>query len=322
MEPPAPPQVPNPMPFRRGGPIVVQHDVSVQETWTALCLQGYSLVKAGKREEGQKAIARASLMFLGDAKARLELAETLDKRKFDDPSAAQLDLAARTSELGSLPWYNQWALAARRLAAKKDFAVAAEADERYSLCCLTPTNEKVVFDGYLIDACQTHADLMRACLADGKLDEAVKQAQKVQALLPEETDPLMELIAALDKAGKKDQADKLFEPAFKQELARVEHSPDSSHYRNALAWLCARCRRQLDAGLEHALKAVDLEKNAPGLMDTLAEVYFQRGDRDKAVQTMTAALALQPNWDYLQKQLARMKSGKPEDPLPEAGEQP
>ncbi len=58
------------------------------------------------------------------------------------------------------------------------------------------------------------------------------------------------------------------------------------------------------------------------MLDTLAEVYFQKGDRDKAVQTMTAALRLQPSWEYLQKQLARMKSGKPDDPLPEAGEMP
>jgi tetratricopeptide (TPR) repeat protein len=323
LEPPAPPQAPNPMPLRRRGqPVVVNHDVSAQETWTALYLQGCSLLKAGKPEEGQKAIARASLMFLGDAKSRLELAQTLEKQKFDGPAAAQLDLVARTAELGSLPWYNQWAQAARRLAAKKDFAAAAAARQRYSLCCLTPATEKVQFDGYLIDACLTHADSMRACLADGKFDEAVRQAQKVQALLPTDTDALMDLIPALDKAGKKDQADKLFDPAFQQELARVGRAPDSSSYQNGLAWLCARCRRQLDAGLEHALKAVDLEKNSPGLMDTLAEVYFQRGDRDKAVQTMTAALALQPNWDYLQKQLARMKSGKPQDPLPEAGEQP
>ena len=308
--------------LRRRGPVVVNHDVSVQDTWTALCLQGCSLVKAGKPDEGQKAIARASLMFLGDAKTRLELAGTLDKRKFDDQSAAQLDLVARTAQMGSLPWFNQWGQAARRLAAKKDYAAAAAARQRYSLCCLTPSFENVAFEGYLIDASQTHADLMRACLADGKLDEAVLQAQKAQALLPSNTDLLMELIPALDKARKKDQADKLFEPAFQQELARVERAPDSSSYQNSISWLCARCRRQLDAGLEHALKAVDLEKNAPGVLDTLAEVYFQRGDRDNAVATMTAALAMEPNWDYLQKQLARMKSGKPADPLPEAGEQP
>lgn len=324
LEPPAgqPQQPPNPMALRRGQPTVANHGLSVQDTWTALCLQGCSLVKAGKPEEGQKAIARASLMLLGDAKARLELVEALDKRKFDDMAAAQLDLVARTTELGSLPWFNQWNKAAQRFSAKKDFAAAAAARQRFSLCCLTPTTEKIQFEGYLVDACQTHAELMRASLADGKLDEAVRQAQKVLALLPRNTDVLMEVIPALDKAGKKDQADKLFDPAFQQELARVDRSPNSSNYQNALAWLCARCRRQLDAGLEHALKAVDLEKNVPGVLDTLAEVYFQRGDHAKAVEIMTAALALQPNWDYLQKQLARMKSGKPEDPLPEASEQP
>ena len=323
MEPPGPPPPPNPPRFfRRGQPIVVKHEVSVHETWTALYLQGCSLLKAGKEADGRKAIQRASVMFLDDSQARMQLVEALDKRKFDDPSAAQLEMVSRTADLGSLAWFNQWAQAAQRLSAKKDFAAAASARQRFSLCCLTPTTEKVGFEGYLIDAAQTHTELMRACLAAGKLDDAARQAQIAQALLPRNTDLLMELIPAMDKAGKKDQADKLFEPAFNQELARAERAPDSATYHNGLAWLCARCRRRLDVGLEHALKAVDLEKNAPGVMDTLAEVYFQRGDRAKAVEVMSAAQKLQPSWDYLQKQLARMKTGKPEDPVPEASEQP
>ena len=320
--PPEPQQPVQPGRRFRGAQVPVLPQITVQQTWTALYLQGAALVKAGKDEEGNKAMKRASLMLMGDSQARLELAVELSKRKFDDQSASQLGMAARTAELGSLAWFNQWEESARRLSARKDFAAAAAARQRLSLCCLSPGIEKNQFESYLLDAVRLRGEMTQAALAANKLDEAVTHAQKGYDLLPRNSDLLMDVIPALDKAGRKQQADKLFDAAFKQELASAERSPESSTYHNAVAWLCARCRRQLDAGLEQGLKAVELEKNSPGAMDTLAEVYFQKGDRVKAVETMTAALALQPNWDYLQKQLARMKSGKPEDPLPEANDPP
>jgi len=43
----------------------------------------------------------------------------------------------------------------------------------------------------------------------------------------------------------------------------------------------------------------------------LAEVYFQRGDKDKAVAAQKKAVELEPNRAYFRKQLKRIEAGDP-----------
>src|SRR2546430_2635104 len=79
---------------------------------------------------------------------------------------------------------------------------------------------------------------------------------------------------------------------------------------------CSCCGRDLDRAQEYALKAVELAPDNSGHLDTLAEVYFQRGERDKALATERRAQRLAPQRLYLRKQLARMEAGDPKAPLP------
>ena len=64
--------------------------------------------------------------------------------------------------------------------------------------------------------------------------------------------------------------------------------PDSAYAHNSAAWVMANCRRDLDAALKHAEKAVKVEPKSAGYIDTLAEVTFRRGDRDKGPRTNDA----------------------------------
>src|SRR5262249_6447737 len=85
--------------------------------------------------------------------------------------------------------------------------------------------------------------------------------------------------------------------------------PGSATHHNNLAWMCACCRRELDKGLEHAAQAVKLSPDNAGYLDTLAEVHFQRGDKDKAVELMKKCLALDGGRAYYRKQLQRFEAG-------------
>jgi Flp pilus assembly protein TadD len=80
--------------------------------------------------------------------------------------------------------------------------------------------------------------------------------------------------------------------------------------------LSACCGRNLDGALEHARKAVELAPDNAGYIDTLAEVYFQRGDKDKAVAAQRKAVELDPKKSYNRKKLARIEAGDPSKPRP------
>src|SRR5262249_34840848 len=80
---------------------------------------------------------------------------------------------------------------------------------------------------------------------------------------------------------------------------------------NSAAWLSACCRRNLDGALEHATKAVQLAPANAGHLDTLAEVYFQRGDKDKALAAQRKVVQMDPNKPYFRKQLKRSGAGAP-----------
>jgi tetratricopeptide (TPR) repeat protein len=65
-------------------------------------------------------------------------------------------------------------------------------------------------------------------------------------------------------------------------------------YWNNAAWLCTRTQRKLDEALALAEKAVVLAPDEAAYQDTLAEVHFQRGDRQAAVAAAKKCVAMVP----------------------------
>ncbi len=153
-------------------------------------------------------------------------------------------------------------------------------------------------------------------LAAGKLEETRKEIDQSVSLLPGNPDLATQLVPELDKAGHKKDADTLFERfrSFKEKLCK--DYPDSAGLHNSMAWMCATCRRDLDNAQKHAEKAVALEPSLPGYRDTLAEVLFQRGQKEKAIAEMKKCLELDPKRVYFQKQLKRIEAGDPKTPVP------
>lgn len=92
---------------------------------------------------------------------------------------------------------------------------------------------------------------------------------------------------------------------------------DSTNYAayNNIAWVRVTSKdpkiRNPQKALDYALKAVELsggkESNE---LDTLANAYFQIGQVDKAIETETTALALEPEKDIYLKTLAQFKNAK------------
>jgi len=95
------------------------------------------------------------------------------------------------------------------------------------------------------------------------------------------------------------------------------HRPEHDLVLNNLAWLYLTAQdsqvRNLEKGMKLALKSVELNPTIDSL-DTLAEAYFQSGDRIKALETIHKAareVDYPPNrHSYLRKQLLRFRKGE------------
>jgi predicted Zn-dependent protease len=92
--------------------------------------------------------------------------------------------------------------------------------------------------------------------------------------------------------------------------------PDSPAARNALAALAANCRRELDTGLDYAREAAKAEPASVPFRETLAEVHFRRGEREKAAEVMTKLLEDEPRNALFKRQLARYRTGPLDSPKP------
>ena len=111
----------------------------------------------------------------------------------------------------------------------------------------------------------------------------------------------------------KELAERLFRHQYDLLSAVARDYPDSGFHRNNLAWLAARCHRELDAALVNGEKAVELTPDYPGYLDTLAEVHFQRGNRQRAVELEQRVVRMAPRNKTFRDQLERFEQA----PLPE-----
>jgi len=92
----------------------------------------------------------------------------------------------------------------------------------------------------------------------------------------------------------------------------AERNADDPRACNSFAWFCASKQVGLDAALPFALRGVELTERDPGYLDTLAELYYARGEFDKAIAVGQEALDKEPEDQYLADQVAKFKAAKAE----------
>jgi len=103
---------------------------------------------------------------------------------------------------------------------------------------------------------------------------------------------------------------------FQQDLLRA--NPNAPLVHNALAWLLGRTHTDLDQALAHATKAAESCPRSTAILDTLAEVYFQRGETEKAIATIRRCIAIEPESPRHAAALNRFQHSSPDtDPPPE-----
>jgi predicted Zn-dependent protease len=282
----------------------------------ALYLRGNALVRASRKTEGEALMEQAHWLPLGDENLRVEFGRALLLHGHVEASRRERDLLLRTCPVGSYAAGEAHRLNSLDALREKKYLQSAELHEQALLRVLRQYVQFVETPAYVGLPHLVHRLRAAGLLAAGKLDEARKEIDRCVELLPGNPDVATQLVPELDRAGHKKDADALFERlrSFKTQLCK--DYPNSAALRNSLAWMGATCRRDLENAQKFAERAVALEPSLPGYRDTLAEVLFQRGQKDRAITEMKKCLEQDPKRAYYRKQLKRFEAGDPKAPIP------
>jgi len=271
-----------------------------------LYLAGRQLDLSGQSEEGRRLMEVARLAPLGNERTRYQLAKGLEDRGLDEEAARQWQWILRTGAPRS--WsVNEAGKYLGNQASGKDNHRAAAYWERLLLSCLQTSTGIVDVTGYLQVIHVIHKARARGFLAEGKVDEAVRELEAARAALPGEAKLAMDMVPKLDELGEEERADALFDGIFGVLHQVCEDFPESAAWHNNTAWLAARLGRKLDQALAHAERATGLAPGKAAYLDTLAEVHFRRGEPEKAADLARRCIELEPEREFYREQLKRFE---------------
>jgi tetratricopeptide (TPR) repeat protein len=272
-------------------------------------LHGHALKQLGRGAEGRPLEEAARLLPLADEDARHALAETLAALGRHDEARREFALLTHSGRRMAWSTRDAW----RRLSAYAlqggDALQAAACWERWYLGVIGRGSFFLETEPYVWVPYRLHFLRARGLLGTGDVDGALGEIQVCQRLLPGEVDTAVAFVPALARRGRARAAEELFAKTFAAHQALCKDYPRCAWAHNGLAWLAARCRRRLDVALDHARQAAALAPDNAGYLDTLAEVHFQRGERDEALRLMRRCLKLAPRRAYFRQQLKRFEAG-------------
>jgi tetratricopeptide (TPR) repeat protein len=281
-----------------------------------LYLSGWALSQSGNKKEGDKLMEQAHWLPLADQAVRYSFIQDLAKRGQSAGVARESDIQRRVSQPESFYFGAALRHFAITALARKEYLAAAEAQEQSMLRCLKRDIGFVQPGAYVAVPALIHRLRAEGMLAAGKQEAARKEIDLAREGLPGNLDLAIEMVPDLEKRGLKKDADALFKDTLGVYEKACKDYPRCGWLHNSAAWLSACCRRNLDGALAHAQKAVELAPKSASHLDTLAEVLFQRGEKDKAIAAQKKVIELDPKKAYYRKQLRRIEAGDLTAPRP------
>jgi tetratricopeptide (TPR) repeat protein len=96
-------------------------------------------------------------------------------------------------------------------------------------------------------------------------------------------------------------------------LKVLEIDPHDDSSLNNLAWVYATQGQNLEEAIRLSRQSLRIRPKTPQYLDTLADLYYQRGDRDRALELIRYAIGLRPESldlkAHLERQLTRFERG-------------
>jgi tetratricopeptide (TPR) repeat protein len=190
----------------------------------------------------------------------------------------------------------------------QEAAAAAEAFSQLSV-----QSQRISYSSLGVLNFRLQSDLARA-LANLKTDRpaALALLDQCRTMLPSDGSLADDFFPALRRVGLMKQHDAWFEDSWRRITAVVAQYPDSDNTCNTAAWLAARGQRRLDEAEKLEQHALALNPNQPAYLDTMAEIHFVKGNREKALEWSKLAVNFDPTTPPLRRQQDRFRTA----PLP------
>ena len=227
--------------------------------------------------DGAEATARAlQTAHPEDARATYLLAQTLDARgRHQDvvdllkPEIARQKAAkAKGAQVAMLLGTEGLALQQLR---RYDESIAAF-KEAFDLAPEEPVRSVLLIQGYS---------------AAGRHKEALDAAEKARVRFPEDTTVLYQFGAALDRAGRQPESEKVFRDV-------IARDPLDAGALNYLGYMLAERGTSLDEAVTFLRRALKIEPDNPSFLDSLGWAYVQQGKLDLADPPLTTAATKMP----------------------------
>ena len=142
--------------------------------------------------------------------------------------------------------------------------------------------------------------LIQGYSAAGRHKDAVDAAEKARAKFPEDTTVLYQLGAALDKAGRQAEGEKIFRDV-------IARDPLDAGALNYLGYMLAERGTSLDEAVTLLRRALTIEPDNPSFLDSLGWTYVQQGKLDLADSPLTTAADKLPKNSVIQDHLGDLR---------------
>ncbi len=190
-----------------------------------------------------------------------------------------------------------------------------QAAELLKQACQTQEEQSAAFSAANIGAIRSRMYYFLAC--DSQLrNQPDKQRQYLLKAVPldEEVDTLdVDLDAVIALYRMKDNTPEQrrslsaliarMAEEYENDIEAEDPLPERAKAMNHYAWLVANTEGDLDKALRYSLRSIELAPDVGAYHDTLAHVYFAKGDYENAVRCQTRAAQLEPHSSAINRQL-------------------
>ena len=259
-----------------------------------LWLRGWALHQAGQIKDGDALMEQATHRTLGDDRAMAALADLMTAYEHGADSLAIRRDISRLGTPRGLLYYDNCRFMANDLAGRDPGAAA----ELWHAFALVVPDLGAKFQGelaYLEIPRFAHYQEARSLYQHGRVPEAMAAFREMLARAPVSIEFITEAVPELKTLGQETAARELFDAVYRPLRDLCAKYPDSGHLRNEIAWLAVKCGYELEAASVDAERSVELRPRDTSGIDTLAEIYYRLGNREKAVGLMKQCEVFEPN---------------------------
>jgi tetratricopeptide (TPR) repeat protein len=155
-----------------------------------------------------------------------------------------------------------------------------------------------------------HVLLIQGYSSAGRHQDALDAAEQARRKFPQDTSVLYQLGAALDRAGREAESEKVFRDV-------IARDPLDAGALNYLGYMLAEHGRSLDEAVTLIQRALKIEPDNPSFLDSLGWTYVQQGKLDLADAPLTTAATKLPKNSVIHEHLGdlRQRQDRPADAI-------